>query len=68
MYIVSHFLFLQVAETTDRIDMEKLKKRDPIHFYDDVLLFEDELSDHGTSILSVKVVSNSNTIVIVITS
>jgi len=46
---------LKVSETVERIDVEKLKKRDPIHFYDDVLLFEDELSDHGTSILSVKV-------------
>ena len=31
--------------------------KERIHFYDDVLLFEDELSDNGTSILSVKVVS-----------
>lgn len=46
---------LKVSTTTDRIDIEKLKRREPINFYDDVLLFEDELSDNGTSMLSVKV-------------
>ncbi|XP_005090053.1 TIP41-like protein [Aplysia californica] len=46
---------LTVSPTLDRIDVEKLKKREPIHFYEDVLLFEDELSDNGTSMLNVKV-------------
>ena len=31
--------------------------RERIHFYDEILLFEDELSDNGTSVLSVKIVS-----------
>ncbi|CAG5126453.1 unnamed protein product [Candidula unifasciata] len=46
---------LKVEQTSERIDIEKLKQRDPIQFYDDVLLFEDELSDNGTSMLNVKV-------------
>ncbi|BFZ09862.1 hypothetical protein BsWGS_12901 [Bradybaena similaris] len=46
---------LKVCPTSERIDIEKLKQREPIQFYDDVLLFEDELSDNGTSVLNVKV-------------
>jgi len=46
---------IKVSTTTERIDIEKLKKREPIHFFDEVLLFEDELSDNGTSMLSVKI-------------
>jgi hypothetical protein len=37
--------------------MEKLKAREQIMFFDDVLLFEDELHDHGVSMISVKIVS-----------
>ncbi|KAJ3323120.1 hypothetical protein HDV06_002132 [Boothiomyces sp. JEL0866] len=37
------------------IDLQKLTEPDPILFYDEVLLFEDELGDNGTSILSVKI-------------
>ncbi|EAT35384.1 AAEL012448-PA [Aedes aegypti] len=45
-----------VVETTDqKIDMFKLMKREPILFYHDLTLFEDELHDHGISVLSVKV-------------
>lgn len=47
---------LQATATSERIDLEKLKVREKIMFYDDVLLFEDELSDNGSSILSVKIV------------
>lgn len=46
---------MKVSDTTEQIDLDKLKRREPIHFYDDVLLFEDELSDNGTSIMNVKV-------------
>ena len=49
--------FWQVLETTERIDIEKLKQRERICFYDDIMLFEDELSDNGCSVLSVKIVS-----------
>ena len=46
-----------MLETTERIDIEKLKQRERICFYDDIMLFEDELSDNGCSVLSVKIVS-----------
>ncbi|XP_006806829.2 TIP41-like protein [Neolamprologus brichardi] len=46
---------IQVSETAERIDMEKLKAREHIMFFDEVLLFEDELHDHGVSMLSVKI-------------
>ena len=48
---------LKVTETAERIDMEKLKAREQIMFFEDVLLFEDELHDHGVSMISVKIVS-----------
>ena len=48
---------LKVTETAERIDMEKLKAREQIMFFDDVLLFEDELHDHGVSMIRVKIVS-----------
>ncbi|XP_006628115.1 TIP41-like protein [Lepisosteus oculatus] len=46
---------LRVVPTTDRIDMEKLKAREQIMFFEEVLLFEDELHDHGVSMISVKI-------------
>lgn len=48
---------VKVSKTVERIDMEKLKVREHIMFFDEVLLFEDELHDHGVSMLSVKIVS-----------
>ncbi|GAM23794.1 hypothetical protein SAMD00019534_069690 [Acytostelium subglobosum LB1] len=41
--------------TTEQIDIEKLKRLDPILFYDDVSIYEDELADNGISMLNVKV-------------
>lgn len=35
--------------------MAKLTSREPIHFYQDLCLFEDELSDHGVAKLNVKI-------------
>ena len=52
--------FFQVVPTTDHIDTEKLKAREQIKFFEEVLLFEDELHDHGVSSLSVKIVSTVN--------
>ncbi|KAK6210401.1 hypothetical protein QIS74_11985 [Colletotrichum tabaci] len=40
---------------TRQIPLELLKRRDPILFFDDVVLFESELDDNGISIVSVKV-------------
>ncbi|KAM6970065.1 TIP41-like protein [Aplochiton taeniatus] len=48
-------LQIRVTETLQRINMEKLKAREQIMFFDDVLLFEDELHDHGVSMISVKI-------------
>ncbi|XP_004076435.1 TIP41-like protein isoform X1 [Oryzias latipes] len=48
-------LQMKVTETSERIDMEKLKARENIMFFDEVLLFEDELHDHGVSKISVKI-------------
>ncbi|KAK1523235.1 hypothetical protein CPAR01_14088 [Colletotrichum paranaense] len=46
----------KLEETTARmIPLELLKRRDPILFFDDVVLFESELDDNGISIVSVKV-------------
>lgn len=46
---------LKVCTTTEHIDTEKLKAREQIMFFDEILLFEDELHDHGVSSLSVKI-------------
>lgn len=48
-------LTIRVEETDERIDVNKLKQREEILFYDDVTLYEDELADHGTAQYSVKV-------------
>ena len=51
------FYAFQISETTERINIEKLKTHERIFFFQDIILFEDELSDNGDSNLSVKVVS-----------
>lgn len=43
-------------DTSERLDIELLKRQEPILFYDEVILFEDELADNGSSQLSVKLV------------
>jgi hypothetical protein len=48
-------LSLIVEETDERIDVNKLKVKEEILFYDDITLYEDELADHGTAQYSVKV-------------
>ncbi|KAG0297848.1 hypothetical protein BGZ96_004499 [Linnemannia gamsii] len=44
-----------VPTTEESIDIEQLKRPDPILFYDENILFEDELADNGTAVLSTKV-------------
>ncbi|KAG0365192.1 TIP41-like family-domain-containing protein [Gamsiella multidivaricata] len=49
---------MQFVETKDKsecIDIEQLKRPDPILFYDENILFEDELADNGTAVLTTKV-------------
>ena len=48
-----------LEETTQRINMDKLKQREQILFYNDLTLFEDELHDNGVASCSVKIVSNN---------
>eukprot|EP00475_Leptophrys_vorax_P003088 TRINITY_DN11797_c0_g1_i1.p2 TRINITY_DN11797_c0_g1~~TRINITY_DN11797_c0_g1_i1.p2 ORF type:complete len:289 (-),score=69.30 TRINITY_DN11797_c0_g1_i1:897-1763(-) len=43
-----------VTDGNVQIDMDMLKRRDPILFYDSVVLYEDELHDHGHCTVSVK--------------
>jgi type 2A phosphatase activator TIP41 len=40
--------------TEKQIPLELLKRRDPILFFDEVMLYESELDDNGISVLSVK--------------
>lgn len=46
---------MEATPTTEKIDLEKLKQREKILFYDDVQLYEDELADNGCSSCSVKI-------------
>jgi type 2A phosphatase activator TIP41 len=42
-------------ETTKSIPVELLKRPDPIVFFDEVVLYEDELADNGITMLSCKI-------------
>ncbi|CAB3977496.1 Hypothetical predicted protein [Paramuricea clavata] len=44
----------KVIETDETIDIELLKKKEKIYFFEDVILFEDELADNGCALLNVK--------------
>lgn len=48
-----------MEDTTEGIDYSRLKQQEKIYFYDDVILYEDELADNGTALLNVKIVSAS---------
>lgn len=43
-----------MTPTDERIDLEKLKVREPILFYQELPLFEDELADNGCSDVTVR--------------
>uniref|UniRef100_A0A8R1TTB3 TIP41-like protein n=1 Tax=Onchocerca volvulus TaxID=6282 RepID=A0A8R1TTB3_ONCVO len=43
-----------VVPTDEAISVEKLKRRDPISFYSQLTLYEDELADHGCSEMSIR--------------
>lgn len=45
----------QFEPSTVPIPIELLKRPDPILFFDDVMLYEDELADNGVSMLSCKI-------------
>lgn len=46
---------LIISETSERIDVEKLKVKEKIMFYDVIHLFEDELADNGCAQCSIKI-------------
>ena len=46
---------LNVVPTDQQLDLERLRVREKILFFDEVVLFEDELADNGTAQLSVKI-------------
>ncbi|KAI0128824.1 type 2A phosphatase activator TIP41 [Xylariales sp. AK1849] len=46
---------MEFQPTETPIPIELLKRRDPILFFDDVMLYESELDDNGISVFSVKV-------------
>ncbi|XP_078486225.1 TIP41-like protein [Ciona intestinalis] len=44
-----------VSETSEKIDLERLKKREKILYFEEMMLFEDELADNGSAQLTVKI-------------
>ena len=50
---------MTASSTSEKINYEKLKVHEKILFYDELILYEDELDDNGCSKLSVKIVSAS---------
>lgn len=47
-------LVMKVEPTDERIDLEQLKVKEKIFFYEDLILYEDELADNGIAKLNVK--------------
>lgn len=47
----------KVTPTEERIDIEKLKQQEKILFYQELMLYEDELHDNGISSCVLKIVS-----------
>jgi type 2A phosphatase activator TIP41 len=47
---------VRVEATNERIDFEKLKVQELILWMEEINLYEDELHDHGISIMSIRVV------------
>lgn len=45
-----------VTSTEERIDIEKLKLKEKILFYQDLMLYEDELHDNGIASCTIKIV------------
>ncbi|CAF0956071.1 unnamed protein product [Adineta ricciae] len=45
----------RVEATNQQLDLEKLKRQEPILFYDELTLYDDELADNGTSNLTLKI-------------
>lgn len=52
-----------LSPTDERINIEKLKEREKILFYHELMLYEDELHDNGIASCTVKIVRATLTIV-----
>lgn len=46
-----------IKSTEERIDIEKLKQKEKILFYQELMLYEDELHDNGIASSTIKIVS-----------
>uniref|UniRef100_A0A914HIQ1 TIP41-like protein n=1 Tax=Globodera rostochiensis TaxID=31243 RepID=A0A914HIQ1_GLORO len=46
---------VEKAGENERIDYERLKRRDPIEFYEQITLYEDELADNGCAQMTVRI-------------
>jgi type 2A phosphatase activator TIP41 len=46
------------------INVERLQQKEPILFYDENILYEDELADNGTAVLSVRMVKKKSSCMI----
>ena len=44
------------VESSSHLNVEKLKQREPILFFEEMTLYEDELHDNGVSSLTIKLV------------
>ena len=51
---------LKVSVTDEKIDYERLKIQEKIVYFDEIILYEDELDDNGIAKLSIKIVSSQN--------
>ena len=47
----------KIESTEERINIEKLKEKEKILFYHELMLYEDELHDNGIASCTVKIVS-----------
>ena len=51
---------LKLSVTDEKIDYERLKIQEKIVYFDEIILYEDELDDNGIAKLSIKIVSSQN--------
>ena len=49
---------LKLSVTDEKIDYERLKIQEKIVYFDEIILYEDELDDNGIAKLSIKIVSS----------
>lgn len=56
----ANFQLADPEDPTHIVDIAELSKRDPIQFYAEIPLYEDELHDNGASHLTIRVVRGTN--------